>query len=156
TASLADCGGTATLESIVSSEPDDAPGGGDGATKDDIQDAVIGTPDMQFDLRAERSSPGSGRTYTITYAVASGSGQPVETAASVPVPVNMGAGPDPLDITVEQDPAGTVVSWPGVPGAIAYSVVRGSLDPSISSIMSSSVICLQSGPATSTLGSEDA
>ena len=55
------------LASVTSSEPDDAPGSGDGQTTDDIQDASIGTPDFQVLLRAERDGNGPGRTYTITY-----------------------------------------------------------------------------------------
>src|SRR5262249_8598667 len=56
-----------TLSSITSSEPDDDPGGGDGHTSDDIQDAVVGSADMSFALRAERDASGSGRVYTATY-----------------------------------------------------------------------------------------
>ncbi|WP_175532558.1 hypothetical protein [Paenibacillus sp. yr247] len=55
------------LTSISSNDPDN--GLGDGDTTNDIQDAVIGTYDTSFNLRAERSGKGSGRIYTITYTV---------------------------------------------------------------------------------------
>jgi hypothetical protein len=55
------------LASVVSSEPDDAPGGGDGNTTNDIQGAILGGPDFDVLLRAERSGNGPGRTYTIRY-----------------------------------------------------------------------------------------
>ncbi len=53
------------LTTIASNEPDN--GLGDGDTVNDIQGAVLGTDDRSFQLRAERSGKGSGRTYTVTY-----------------------------------------------------------------------------------------
>ena len=58
------------LVSISSSEPDD--GIGDGNTTGDIQGADVGTDDRDFQLRAERSGPGSGRVYTAVYRAFSG------------------------------------------------------------------------------------
>ena len=57
------------LESIQSDEPDNAEGAGDGNTVDDVQGADAGTADFSFQLRAERSGTGEGRTYTVTYGV---------------------------------------------------------------------------------------
>jgi alpha-tubulin suppressor-like RCC1 family protein/streptogramin lyase len=62
------------LASVTSSDPDDAPGGNDGSTTDDIQGASIGTPDFDILLRAERMARGRGRTYAITYEVVDASG----------------------------------------------------------------------------------
>lgn len=56
-----------TLVSIRSNEPDN--GLGDGDTPNDIQGADYGSDDRQFQLRAERSGKGTGRVYTVTYAV---------------------------------------------------------------------------------------
>ena len=55
------------LRAVTSSEPDDAPGGSDGATTGDIREADVGTMDLQCYLRAERDENGTGRTYTILY-----------------------------------------------------------------------------------------
>ena len=48
-------GVTFALESVISNEPDDAPGGGDGHTVADIRGALIGTPDTTSRC-AERSA----------------------------------------------------------------------------------------------------
>ena len=64
------CTPVITLESITSSDadagtsPDDQP--------NDIQNAVLGTDDRQFDLRAEISPLTDDRTYTVTYRVQDG------------------------------------------------------------------------------------
>jgi len=78
------------LESITSNEPDDAPGGGDGNTVDDIQDAEFGTEDYEFSLRAERSGKGEGRVYTITYRVTNFTGATNTATATVTVPHDKG------------------------------------------------------------------
>jgi hypothetical protein len=77
------------LVSITSSEPDDASGGGDGHTTDDIQDAEFGTADFSFLLRAERSGKGDGRAYTVTYTAADASGNEASTAGAIVVPHNV-------------------------------------------------------------------
>jgi hypothetical protein len=83
------CGGplTATLFSIVSSEPDDAPGPSDGHTLDDIQDVEYGTTDVQYFLRAERDSSGPGRTYTVEYRTTDAIGRTTSARATVFVPL---------------------------------------------------------------------
>jgi predicted extracellular nuclease len=69
--------------SATSNEPDDAPGGADGAT---TQDVVV-DGDNRFRLRAERSEDGSGRVYTLTYRATDACGNSVERSATVTVPV---------------------------------------------------------------------
>jgi len=80
-----------TLLSVTSSEPDDAPGAGDGASVDDIQGAVVGTADFDLLLRAERDGGGPGRVYTLTYRVTDGVGNESVAAAQVLVPSNAAA-----------------------------------------------------------------
>ncbi len=63
------------LATVTSSEPDDAPGGGDGNTTNDIQGAILGIPDFDVLLRAERAGNGPGRTYTIRYQARDASGK---------------------------------------------------------------------------------
>jgi hypothetical protein len=62
------------LVSIASNEPDDASGGGDGNTQNDIDRADFGTDDREFRLRAERDGAGSGRLYTVVYRATDGLG----------------------------------------------------------------------------------
>ncbi len=75
-----------TLVSVTSSEPDDAPGGGDGRTTGDIRGFVAGTADTAGRLRAERAGKGSGRVYTLTYAGRDAAGNESECTATVRVP----------------------------------------------------------------------
>lgn len=74
------------LTSLVSDEPDN--GVADGNTVNDIQNAAIGTPDLQFDLRAERAGNGDGRVYTATYTAVDGSGSDAQDSDTVEVPKN--------------------------------------------------------------------
>jgi hypothetical protein len=74
------------LTSIVSDEPDDAVGNGDGNTIDDLQQAAIGVPDFHFRLRAERAGSGDGRVYTVTYTATDACGLSTAAAAIVRVP----------------------------------------------------------------------
>jgi hypothetical protein len=76
------------LVTVLSSEPDDGDGEGDGHTRDDIQGASLGTPDFDFRLRGERSTAGSGRRYTVNYRATDSSGNSSSATASVLVPLN--------------------------------------------------------------------
>ena len=70
------------IGSIYSDEPEDARGGGDGHTTDDI---VIDS-DFEFSLRAERQGGGNGRVYGISFDVADGAGNVTGATCSVSVP----------------------------------------------------------------------
>jgi predicted extracellular nuclease len=71
------------LVSVTSSEPDNAPDGGDGNTTDD----AVTVDDDTFRLRAERDGNGSGRVYTITYEVTDDCGNSATDSATVTVPL---------------------------------------------------------------------
>jgi len=73
------------LESVTSSEPDDAPGLGDGATTGDVQAATAGAPDVDVLLRAERDARGPGRTYRVRYLATDASGNAGTGVGSVVV-----------------------------------------------------------------------
>lgn len=77
---------TVALDSIVSDEPDNGTGIGDGNTVNDIQNAAFGTEDLMFDLRSERDKEQDGRTYTITYEASDGSENTATDEATVHVP----------------------------------------------------------------------
>ena len=123
------------LESIVSSDPDDEPGGGDGATVDDIQGAEWETADTSMLLRAERSGGRPDRRYTITLRVEDEAGHATHAAAIVTVPHDMGALPEPLRVDLAAVNPGSgnphrpavLVSWPAVPGSTGYDLLRGDL-----------------------------
>lgn len=90
------CGSPAViLESVGSSEPDDAPGTGDGSTTGDIAGALTGTADFDFLLRSERQACGPGRTYTVVYTATDAAGLSTSETAAVTVPRDRrhGAGP---------------------------------------------------------------
>jgi hypothetical protein len=72
------------LRSIVSSEPENDTG--DGNTAPDIEGADVGTGDLEFFLRAERSGRGSGRVYRVIYRATDKAGNTTETGADVVVP----------------------------------------------------------------------
>ncbi len=72
-----------TLVSVTSNEPDNAPGGRDGNTTNDI---VILDRDT-FRLRAERDETRSGRVYTVTYRAADDCDNTTTESATVTVPV---------------------------------------------------------------------
>ena len=74
------------LESVTSSEPDDAPGLSDGMTTSDVQAASAGTPDFDILLRAERDTRGRGRTYRMRYIATDPSGNSGAGEARVAVP----------------------------------------------------------------------
>jgi N-acetylneuraminic acid mutarotase len=117
------------LRSVASSEPDDAPGMGDGNTTGDIQSADLGTADGEVDLRAERNGSGPGRIYTLMYRAADASGNATPALAVVAVPHDQGQGPEPLLMRLELDgtPGMVRLYWPATPGAMGYDVISGDL-----------------------------
>ena len=120
---------TPRLFAVTSSEPDDAPGDGDGRTTGDIASADVGTADAEVQLRAERSGEGPGRTYEITYAAADASGNARSAMAVVRVPHDLGEGPEPVLIRLEPNNSADRVHlyWNPVSGAQIYDVIRGDL-----------------------------
>jgi hypothetical protein len=74
------------LQSLASSDPDDAPGRGDGATVGDVQGADVGTADFDVLLRAERDDRGQGRIYTARYRSTDASGNVATGAGTATVP----------------------------------------------------------------------
>ena len=86
------CGAvTYVLDAIMSSEPDN--GLGDGDTADDIQNELTGTPDLFFNLRAERSGTGTGRVYTATYTATDQIGNFSSGSGTVTVPHSRSGAP---------------------------------------------------------------
>ncbi|MGH9892296.1 MAG: reprolysin-like metallopeptidase, partial [bacterium] len=73
------------LADATSDELDNGTGIGDGNTVNDIQNADLGTPDLDFDLRSERDQEQDGRTYTVTYTATDGSDNSNESSATVTV-----------------------------------------------------------------------
>ena len=73
---------TLKFVSITSNEPDNDVG--DGNTVNDI--VIIN--DFTFNLRAERSGTGSGRTYTVTYEATDASGNTTTATVTIEVPHN--------------------------------------------------------------------
>jgi hypothetical protein len=141
---LCDPAPAARLVSVTSSEPDDAPGNGDGGTAGDIQ-APPGPAPAAILLRAERAGNGAGRVYEISMQVRDASGNTTPATATVVVPRDQGHGPEPLLLRFEPasgtghggggashggDGSGAVewvISWAPVGGAEAYDVIRGDL-----------------------------
>jgi len=122
------CGAASVaLESITSSEPDNAPGNGDGDTVNDIQDADFGTADYAFSLRAERAGGNSGRTYTVTYVATDTDGNATSAEAIVTVEHDQGGVTEPVIATLESTASGTMLQWTAPPDALAYNVIRGNL-----------------------------
>jgi hypothetical protein len=149
-----------SLLSVSSSEPDDAPGGADGSTTNDIQEVTVGGPDVEFLLRAERATGGPGRTYTATYRTVDGSQNARAAASTAFVPHDQSGVTDPLTLTARATPAGTLLEWPGVPGAAIYRAIRGPLERLVSmghDPSAAPAACLASGlTVTDTTGFEDA
>ncbi|HEV8199944.1 MAG TPA: choice-of-anchor D domain-containing protein [Candidatus Polarisedimenticolia bacterium] len=123
----------ASFTGATSSEPDDAPGSGDGATTGDI-----GTPTGQgsqgpaqsliLPLRAERSASGSGRVYEVRARGTDAAGNAAPAIATVVVPRDLGHGPEPLLLQVETAAAsGTRIYWPSLSPVAAYDVIAGDL-----------------------------
>jgi len=74
------------LGSITSSEPDDAPGLGDGKTVNDVQGAEPGSSDVDFLARAERDANARGRVYSILYTATDASGNQSSFTSYLRVP----------------------------------------------------------------------
>ncbi|HYV17492.1 MAG TPA: FG-GAP-like repeat-containing protein [Verrucomicrobiae bacterium] len=148
---------TVMLLSVASSEPDDAPGAGDGATTGDIQDASPGTFDTTLALRAERDSHGSGRTYMATYSAQDAQGNVRNASATVVVPLTRNGTSEPLILRMYEDASGAFLSWDAVPGASGYSVIRGPLARLRGDSGAGPVLCVASGlTGTTDAGFEDA
>jgi hypothetical protein len=145
------------LASVLSNEADN--GHGDGNTVNDIQDAVVGTADYQFRLRAERAGGGTGRIYTAVYTATDEAGNAVSEAGAVVVPHDQDGEVEPIDLAVEQSDAGSVVSWGAVSGLATYDVIRGNLSAiaETSAVFNlGTVTCLEDNSAdSSTVGHED-
>jgi len=75
------------IAGVTSDEPEDATGGGDGSTLEDI---VIASDCRSVALRRERQGDGNGRVYTIHLAVADAAGNEGTASVQVQVPHNMG------------------------------------------------------------------
>ena len=73
---------TVTFLSATSNEPDNAPGGSDGNTTNDI----VQLTDTTFQARAERDETKTGRIYTITYRATDTCGNTTTASATVRVP----------------------------------------------------------------------
>jgi hypothetical protein len=80
---------TWALVSITSNEAEEGPGK---KHSPDIMGHEPGTPDLEFQLRAERLGQGDGRVYTITYQAIDSSGNSFSAEAIVFVPHDMGKG----------------------------------------------------------------
>lgn len=98
------CGGDLTggvvIAKVSSDEPEDALGGGDGATLNDI---VISADCKSVQLRAERQGGGNGRVYTILLKVKDAAGNTTTASVKVTVPKSQNGVP-----AVDDGPAYTV------------------------------------------------
>jgi len=114
--------------SISSSEPDDAPGDGDGTTQGDIQTSP-GAEEGQVLLRAERSGSGRGRAYLVTVRASDHSGNSSSVNAGALVPHDRDGVTEPVSLIVTRGGPGssTALEWSLVGGADFYNVLRGLL-----------------------------
>jgi penicillin amidase len=113
---------TVALASATSDELDDGPG--DGATVNDIQ---VGANVLTPSLRAERSSLGDGRVYTLVYSATDAAGNTAAATGTVSVPYAKDGLVDPMELRASQTEQGTLVSWNAIAGAVYYNVIRGNL-----------------------------
>ncbi|HEU5180142.1 MAG TPA: HYR domain-containing protein, partial [Candidatus Polarisedimenticolia bacterium] len=116
---------TCVLSSVTSSEADNASGNGDGNTVDDIQNAATSTPDLSFDLRAERSASGQGRVYTASYTCSDASANATTQGSAVFVPHDQSGVEDPVHLDVTAAAQDAMLTWNAIAGADYYSVIRG-------------------------------
>jgi len=116
---------TVVLDSLTSSELDDAPGSSDGNTTGDIQGATPGTSDFAFQLRAERDGAGGGRIYRVTYSAIDSTGNHSTSNALILVPHDQGGVTEPVILEAREEPRSTTFSWNAVPGADGYRMIRG-------------------------------
>jgi len=87
---VADNGNTETSFTLVSIASDEDPNGkGDGNTSPDVRNAEFGSPDLCFDLRAERAGNGDGRIYQIIYGTTDAAGNAAYDTVEVRVPHDM-------------------------------------------------------------------
>ena len=115
-----------SFQGIVSSEPDDAAGPEDGNNPGDI--AVADPDGGSFALRAERSSLGSGRVYTVSYAASDPSGHEAVTTRTIEVPHDIGGVTDPIDLRVSIAAGGdALVEWAPIAGVSHFDVAAGLL-----------------------------
>ncbi len=117
------------LRSALSSEPDDAPGDGDGATTGDISGADLGISDGEVLLRAERSGTGPGRTYSLVYEGIDTAGNIAQSTVSVNVLHNIGGTADPLQLLLVPDGGSgkAHISWGSVPDIAGFDLITGDL-----------------------------
>jgi len=145
------------LVSVVSDEPDNDTGDGD--TVDDVRGDSPGTADFDFQLRAERSGSGSGRTYTATYLATDSSGNQAGASGIAYTPHDKSGKTDPVELSVDETAAGTMLSWGTVTGASYYNVIRGrlaNLREAADAYDLGRVICVRAQTsATDTAGDED-
>jgi hypothetical protein len=144
-----------SLTSVTSNEPDDADGVGDGQTVNDIQEAIVGSADFDFRLRAERDGNGGGRLYQIAYTVTDCFGDTAVGNGGLFVPHDEGGQTEPLLLdVVSQAGGGYALEWSPIAGASAYNVVRGHMS-SIRAVGSFAVIedagCLARGLTTTSV-----
>jgi hypothetical protein len=90
------------IEKVTSDEPDNAPGGGDGNTNNDI---VIAGNCKSVQLRSERDETQNGRVYSVTLRVKDSAENVTRAVFQVSVPLNQSGAP-----AVDSGPALTVTS----------------------------------------------
>ena len=124
-----DTASAVALESVSSSEPDDAADQGDGSTTGDIAGLDPGTPDGLLALRAERAGEGPGRIYTIVYRAVDASLNVGQGEATIAVPHDLGDGAEPLLMQLQPNglPGRVRLIWPAQPDSLGYDLIAGDL-----------------------------